>query len=35
MYGAIRVTAVGPNYIIFDWSYQTDPGNPELVPGKR
>ena len=34
-YGAIRVTAVGPNYIIFDWSYQTDPGNPELVPGKR
>lgn len=35
MYGAMRVTAVGPNYIIFDWSYQTDPGNPELVPGKR
>ncbi|MGA2384088.1 MAG: hypothetical protein ABSG61_11720 [Gemmatimonadales bacterium] len=34
-YGAIRVTAVGPNYVIFDWSYQTDPGNPELVPGKR
>ena len=31
-YGAIRVTAVGPKYIIFDWSYQTDPGNPELVP---
>jgi hypothetical protein len=35
MYGAIRVTAVGPNYVILDWSYQTDPGNPELVPGKR
>jgi len=34
-YGAIRVTAVGPNYVILDWSYQTDPGNPELVPGKR
>ncbi len=30
-YGAIRVTAVGPNYVILDWSYQTDPGNPELV----
>lgn len=31
VYGAIRVTAVGTNYIIFDWSYQTDPGDPELV----
>jgi len=31
MYGGIRVSAVGPNYVIFDWSYQTDPGNPELV----
>jgi hypothetical protein len=30
-YGAVRVSAVGKNYIIFDWSYQTDPGNPELV----
>lgn len=30
-YGAIHVSAVGPNYIIFDWSYQTDPGNPELM----
>ncbi len=30
-YGALRVSAVGRNYIIFDWSYQTDPGNPELV----
>jgi len=30
-YGAIRVTAVGPGYVIFDWSYQTDPGNPELI----
>jgi len=30
-YGALRVSAVGKNYIIFDWSYQTDPGNPELV----
>ena len=30
-YGAIRVSAVGTNYVIFDWAYQTDPGNPELV----
>ena len=35
MYGAIRVTAVGPKYVILDWSYQTDPGNPELVPHVR
>ena len=30
-YGALRMSAVGKNYVIFDWSYQTDPGNPELV----
>jgi hypothetical protein len=30
-YGGIRVTAVGADYVIFDWSYQTDPGNPELL----
>ena len=29
-YGAIRVTHVGNDYMLFDWSYQTDPGNPEL-----
>ncbi len=29
-YGAIRVTHVGPEFMIFDWAYQTDPGNPEL-----
>jgi len=34
-YGAIRVTAVGPKYVILDWSYQTDPGNPELVRVNR
>jgi len=33
-YGAIRVAAVGPDYVIVDWAYQTDPGNPELV-GRR
>lgn len=30
-YGALHVSAVGANYVIFDWSYQTDPGNPELL----
>ena len=35
MYGAIRVTAVGPKYVILDWSYQTDPGNPELIRAGR
>ncbi len=32
-FGAIRVTHVGQDYMIFDWSYQTDPGNPELSIG--
>lgn len=30
-YGAVRVTHVGQNYLILDWAFQTDPGNPELV----
>lgn len=29
-YGALRVTHVGRDYLIFDWSFQTDLGNPEL-----
>jgi hypothetical protein len=33
-YGAIRVTHVGPTFIIFDWSFQTDRGNPMLLVGK-
>jgi hypothetical protein len=32
-FGAVRVTHVGQKYMIFDWSYQTDPGNPELAIG--
>ncbi len=32
-YGAIRVTHIGSEVMIFDWSYQTDPGNPELSVG--
>ena len=34
-YAALRVTAVTRQYVIFDWSVQTDPGNPELVAPKR
>lgn len=30
-YGALRVTHVGRDYLIFDWSFQTDVGNPELI----
>lgn len=34
-YGAVRVTHVGTNLLILDWSYQTDPGNPELLVRRR
>ena len=30
-YGALRITHVGRDYLIFDWSFQTDIGNPELL----
>ena len=30
-YGALRVTHVGQDFLIFDWAFQTDPGNPELM----
>jgi len=30
-YGAVRVTHVGRAYLILDWSFQPDPGNPELL----
>lgn len=33
-YGAVRVTHVGKDYLILDWAFQTDPGNPELVAGR-
>lgn len=29
-YGAVRVTHVGQSFILMDWAFQTDPGNPEL-----
>lgn len=34
-YGAVRVTHVGQDYLILDWAFQTDPGNPQLVRGGR
>jgi len=34
-YAGLRVTAVSRQYVIFDWSVQTDSGNAELVPPKR
>jgi hypothetical protein len=30
-YGAVRVTHVGQTFILLDWAFQTDPGNPELM----
>ena len=30
-YGALRVTHVGQTFLIVDWAFQTDPGNPELI----
>jgi hypothetical protein len=30
-YAALRVTDVSRDYVIFDWSFQTDVGNPELL----
>lgn len=34
-YGAVRLTHVGREFLILDWSFQTDPGNPELRIGVR
>jgi hypothetical protein len=34
-YGALRVTHVGQTFLIFDWAFQTDPGNPELLAGGK
>jgi hypothetical protein len=30
-YGAVRVSHVGTTFLIMDWAFQTDPGNPELL----
>jgi hypothetical protein len=34
-YGAVRVTHVGQTFLILDWAFQTDPGNPELIVGRK
>jgi hypothetical protein len=33
-YGAVRVTHFNEDYVILDWAYQSDPGNPELRRGR-
>jgi hypothetical protein len=30
-FAKIRITSLSSNFIVFDWAYQIDPGNPELV----
>ncbi len=30
-YGAVRIQHVGTTFLILDWAFQTDPGNPELI----
>uniref|UniRef100_A0A7C4XJA2 Fibronectin type-III domain-containing protein n=1 Tax=candidate division WOR-3 bacterium TaxID=2052148 RepID=A0A7C4XJA2_UNCW3 len=30
-FAKIRITSVNSSYVVFDWAYQIDPGNPELV----
>ena len=30
-FAKFRVSAIGLDYAVFDWAYQVDPGNPELV----
>lgn len=30
-YASVRVSYVGQTYLIFDWGFQTDRGNPELL----
>ncbi len=34
-YAAVRVTHVGQSFLILDWAFQTDPGNPELIVASR
>jgi hypothetical protein len=35
LYGAVRPTHVGNRFVIVEWSFQTDPGNPELRKGRK
>ena len=34
-YGAVRVAYVGSDHVVFDWSYQSDAGNPDLLRAPR
>ncbi len=34
-YGSVRTTHVGTTFLILDWAYQPDPGNPELKTGAK
>ena len=34
-YGAVRLSHVGQDFLILDWAFQTDPGNPELIVRHR
>jgi hypothetical protein len=34
-YGAVRISHVGQEFLILDWAFQTDPGNPELIVVKK
>ena len=34
-YGAVRVTHVGQTFVILDWAFQTDRGNPQLLEGRK
>jgi hypothetical protein len=33
-YGAVRASHVGRDFAIVDWSFQPDPGNPQLIRGR-
>jgi hypothetical protein len=35
LYGAVRPTHVGPQFVILEWSFQTDPNNPELRKSRK
>lgn len=35
LYGAVRPTHVGTRFVILEWSFQTDPDNPELRKGRK
>jgi hypothetical protein len=34
-YASVRVSHAGPAFLILDWAFQTDPGNPELLQQAR